>query len=139
MQGDVVDSADANSPMQFIYGNGSLIQSFENNIKDMKSGDNFEFSIPTDQAYGAVIPEYIIKLPKSIFEKDGEVDENILEVGNRLPMVDQEGNHLNGLVVEILDSEVVMDFNHPLAGEDLHFIGKVEEVQIGRASCRERV
>lgn len=129
VQGEVVDSADANSPMQFIFGNGSLIQSFESNIKDMKAGDSFEFSIPSDNAYGAVIPEYVIKLPKSIFEKEGEVDESILVVGNRLPMVDQEGNHLNGLVVDILDSEVVMDFNHPLAGEDLHFTGKVEDVR----------
>ncbi|PKP36500.1 MAG: peptidylprolyl isomerase [Bacteroidetes bacterium HGW-Bacteroidetes-15] len=129
VQGEIVDRADSANPMQFIYGNGSLIQSFEKNIKDMKTGDSFDFSIPSDQAYGQANAEYIIKLPKTVFERDGEVDEDMLVVGSRLPMVDQEGNQLNGLILEVKDDEVVMDFNHPLAGEDLHFVGKVEEVR----------
>jgi FKBP-type peptidyl-prolyl cis-trans isomerase SlyD len=129
VQGEIVDRAEAESPMQFIYGNGSLIKSFEENIKDMKVGDSFDFSIPADLAYGAVNQEYIIKLPKNIFEKDGEIEEGLLEVGSRLPMLDQDGNQLNGLVLDVLEEEVVMDFNHPLAGEDLHFVGKVEEIR----------
>lgn len=129
VQGEIVDRADSENPMEFIYGNGSLIQSFENNIKDMKAGDSFDFSIPSDQAYGQVNAEYIIKLPKSVFEREGEVAEDILVVGSRLPMVDQEGNQLNGLILEVKEDEVVMDFNHPLAGEDLHFMGKVEAVR----------
>lgn len=129
VKGEIVDRADNENPMQFIYGNGSLIPSFENNIKDMKVGDSFDFSISSDEAYGQVNAEYILKLPKSVFEREGEVAEDILVVGSRLPMVDQEGNQLNGLIVEVLADEVVMDFNHPLAGEDLHFVGKVEEVR----------
>lgn len=129
VDGEIVDRAEVESPMQFIYGNGTLIQSFENNIKDMKAGDSFDFSIPADQAYGEVMSEYILKLPLNIFERDGKIDEGLLQVGARLPMVDQEGNQLNGLVVDVKDDHVVMDFNHPLAGQDLHFVGKVEQVR----------
>jgi FKBP-type peptidyl-prolyl cis-trans isomerase SlyD len=129
VDGEIVDRAEVESPMQFIYGNGTLIQSFENNIKDMKAGDSFDFSIPADQAYGEVMSEYILKLPLNIFERDGKIDEGLLQVGARLPMVDQEGNQLNGLVVDVKDDHVVMDFNHPLAGQDLHFTGKVEQVR----------
>jgi len=129
VDGEIVDKAEVESPMQFIYGNGTLIPSFENNIKDMTAGDSFDFSIPADQAYGQVMSEYILKLPINIFEREGKVDEGLLQVGARLPMVDQEGNQLNGLVMDVKEDHVVMDFNHPLAGQDLHFTGKVEEVR----------
>lgn len=129
VDGEIVDRAEVESPMQFIYGNGTLIPSFENNIKDMTAGDSFDFSIPADQAYGQVMSEYILKLPINIFEREGKVDEELLQVGARLPMVDQEGNQLNGLVMDVKEDHVVMDFNHPLAGQDLHFTGKVEEVR----------
>lgn len=129
VDGEIVDRAEVENPMQFIYGNGTLIQSFENNIKDMKSGDAFDFSIPADQAYGQVMSEYILKLPINIFEREGEVDHEMVKVGARLPMVDQEGNQLNGLVIDVKDDHVMMDFNHPLAGRDLHFTGKVQDVR----------
>lgn len=129
VEGEIVDRAEVENPMEFIYGNGSLIQSFENNIKDMKVGDKFDFSIPADQAYGPVASEYILNLPINIFEREGKIDEELLQVGARLPMVDQEGNQMNGLVVEVKVDQVVMDFNHPLAGKDLHFAGKVEAVR----------
>lgn len=95
----------------------------------MTAGDSFDFSIPADQAYGEVMSEYILKLPINIFEREGKVDHEMLQVGARLPMVDQEGNQLNGLVVDVKEDHVVMDFNHPLAGQDLHFTGKVEQVR----------
>jgi FKBP-type peptidyl-prolyl cis-trans isomerase SlyD len=129
VNGEIVDMAEPKNPMQFIYGNGSLIKAFEDNIVDMKVGDTFDFNIPADMAYGQVNREYIINLPKNIFERDGEIEQGLLEVGARLPMVDQEGNQLNGLVLDVQDDHVVMDFNHPLAGEDLHFNGKVEDVR----------
>ena len=129
VEGEIVDKAEVESPMEFIYGNGGLIPSFEDNIKDMKAGDKFDFSIPSDKAYGPVVKEYVLNLPMSIFEREGNVEEGLLQVGARLPMVDQEGNQMNGLILEVKDDHVVMDFNHPLAGKDLHFTGKVEAIR----------
>ena len=129
VEGEIADRAEVENPMEFIYGNGTLIPAFEDNIKDMKVGDNFDFSIPADKAYGMPIPEYILNLPLNIFEREGKVDEEVLQVGSRLPMVDQEGNHMNGLVLEVKEDHVVMDFNHPLAGQELHFVGKVEAIR----------
>lgn len=129
VNGEIVDKAEVENPMEFVYGSGMLIPSFEQNIKDMKVGDTFKFSISADQAYGQTLSEYVLKLPISVFEHEGKVDEELLQVGSRLPMVDQEGNPLNGLVLEVNEDHVVMDFNHPLAGQDLHFSGKVEAVR----------
>jgi FKBP-type peptidyl-prolyl cis-trans isomerase SlyD len=60
---------------------------------------------------------------------DGELQEDLLVIGNRLPMRDSEGNALDGTVVEVNEAAVVMDFNHPLAGQDLFFTGNVVNVR----------
>ena len=82
-----------------------------------------------EDAYGPVIDNAIVHVPKNIFEIDGKIDENILQVGNMVPMMDKEGRRLNGKILEIEDEVVKMDFNHPMAGEDLHFQGEVTEVR----------
>jgi FKBP-type peptidyl-prolyl cis-trans isomerase SlyD len=65
----------------------------------------------------------------SIFETDGKIKEEICRVGNEVPMMDSEGNPLNGVINEITDTHVKMDFNHPMAGLDLFFAGKIVDVR----------
>ena len=69
----------------------------------------------------------MIDLPKNIFEIDGKFDSERVFAGNVLPLMNADGNHLNGTVVEVKEDVVVMDFNHPFAGKDLHFVGTVTE------------
>lgn len=129
VDGNLVDAAEAEKPFVFLYGHGQLLPLFEENIKNLTVGDSFEFMIPSKDGYGDVNEMAIIELPKSIFEVDGKIQDDLLVVGNRLPMRDSEGNALDGTVVEIKDEAVVMDFNHPLAGQDLNFTGKVIEIR----------
>jgi len=129
VNGELVDQADANNPLEFLFGHGALIARFEENINNLGIGDSFEFMIPSHEGYGAVNEEAIIDLPKDIFKVEGEIEENLLEVGKYLPMLDQDGNSLNGKILEIAEEHVVMDFNHPLAGQDLFFSGKVEAIR----------
>jgi FKBP-type peptidyl-prolyl cis-trans isomerase SlyD len=60
---------------------------------------------------------------------DGKFDGDMIKEGNTVPMMTGNGQRLNGLVLEIGDNEVRMDFNHPLAGEHLYFKGQVVEVR----------
>ncbi|HQB77050.1 MAG TPA: peptidylprolyl isomerase [Tenuifilaceae bacterium] len=129
VNGEMIDEANAQNPLVFLFGHGQLIPRFEQNIDGLKIGDKFEFSISAAEGYGEVNDMAIVELPKDVFMMDGELPDDLLEVGRRLPMRDSEGNTLDGLIVEINDDAVVMDFNHPLAGEDLHFIGSVEAVR----------
>ncbi|QKG79936.1 FKBP-type peptidyl-prolyl cis-trans isomerase [Tenuifilum thalassicum] len=129
VDGELIDSAQAENPLVFLYGHGQLLPLFENNIKDLNVGDNFEFTIPAADGYGEVNQQAIVELPKDIFVVDGELQEDLLVIGNRIPMRDSEGNALDGTVVEVKESAVVMDFNHPLAGKDLHFTGKIENIR----------
>ncbi|MDR1680681.1 MAG: FKBP-type peptidyl-prolyl cis-trans isomerase [Prevotellaceae bacterium] len=126
---DVVETVTAEKPMNFITGTGYLLPKFEDNLLDKKTGDAFEFVLNASDAYGEVLPEAIVELPKNLFEVDGVIEPDLLVAGNVLPMSDSDGNRLNGSIDEVRDTTVIMNFNHPLAGEALHFKGTVLTVR----------
>ncbi len=126
---ELMESATKEAPLEFIFGTNSMLQSFENQIEGKGIGDTFTFTLTPDEAYGAYEDEKILELPKSVFQVDGEIDEDILFEGNTVPMMDSDGNKLMGSVIEIKEDVVSMDFNHPLAGEIMHFSGNVIDVR----------
>ena len=128
-EGKVIETIDEAKPVEFIFGQGGLLPSFENQLDGMKAGEDFKFMVPCGEAYGVFKDELLIKLSKDIFAQDGTVNEQILTVGNQIPMMDSQGRRMNGIVREVKETEVKMDFNHPLAGQDLFFTGKIEMVR----------
>jgi FKBP-type peptidyl-prolyl cis-trans isomerase SlyD len=127
--GEVVESLNEDQPLVFLFGSGNLLPKFEENLAGLKPGDSFEFSLKSVDAYGEVQPNAVVDVPRSIFQVDGNEDPNLLKVGNTIPMLDREGNRLNGTVMEIGDETVKMDFNHPMAGQDLFFSGKITDIR----------
>ncbi len=128
-EGEVFEKAGHDSPLVFLYGSGMMLPAFENALLNKKANDTFEISIPAVDAYGEVNEEAIVDLPKHIFMVDGKVDEELIAPGNSVPMMSTSGQRMEGLVVSVDETSVQMDFNHPLAGEDLHFTGEVLEVR----------
>jgi len=124
---ELVERATPEHPFQFISGLGTTLDAFESEVKDLNKGDKFEFTIPAAGAYGDYDDDHVLDLPKHIFEVDGRFDTSQIFEGNVVPLMDSEGRRLNGTVVEVKDDIVVMDMNHPLAGEDLMFVGEVVE------------
>ena len=129
VDGELVDEATADRPLEFIYGAGFLLPAFEEQIKEKKAGDTFAFELDAVNGYGEKMPEAVVELPKTVFMVDGKIDEEMLTPGNVIPMADNQGHQMMGLVVEVRPETVLMDFNHPLAGKALKFSGKVEEVR----------
>ncbi len=127
--GKIAENVDSGSPFVFLFGHGNLLPEFESKISGMKVGDSFSFKLMPDEAYGMISDEAIVELPISIFNSDGEDASNLLQIGNSIPMMDNEGNRLNGKVVSVEGETVTMDFNHPLAGEVLFFKGEVMEIR----------
>ena len=126
---ELMERATADHPLEFIFGTGSMLEAFEKNLEGLSEGDNFDFVLSTEQAYGEYDDDNVMDLPRNIFEVDGKIDEKVVFEGNIVPMMDANGNRLNGSVVALKDDFVTMDFNHPLAGEALHFSGKVNGVR----------
>ena len=127
--GRIIEALDETRPLTFIYGTGRLLPVFESNISLLKAGDIFRFTLNSEMAYGDKREEMIINVPVAVFETDGKINEDICRVGNEVPMTDSEGNPLTGIINEITDTYVKMDFNHPMAGLDLFFSGKIVEVR----------
>jgi len=129
VDGDVMETVNADKPLRFIFGTGYLLPKFEENVAGKTIGDTFDFILSAKEGYGEVDPNAVIELPKDIFMVDGKIEDGLLTVGNVLPMQDSDGNRLQGVVDEVKEEVVVMNFNHPLAGATLNFTGKVEEVR----------
>lgn len=128
-KGEIIEETRAGDPLVFLYGNGQMLPKFEDHLSTLKTGDVFEFTLASADAYGEMDQDAIIDLEKSIFMIDGKTDDELLAIGNVIPMRDDQGHTLQGTVVSVSDDSVRMDFNHPMAGNTLHFTGKVIDVR----------
>lgn len=120
------ERAPKEKPFQFISGIGYALDLFETNTCSLKPGEKFEFVIPCDQAYGDYDEENVLELDKGIFMRDGKFDDEHVKEGYVIPLSDGQQT-FNALVTMITDDKVTVDLNHPLAGEDLHFEGRIIE------------
>lgn len=128
-QGELIQKVDEKKPFVHLFGAGSLLPAFEENLDGLETGSEFGFSLAAEEAYGNPSDEAILELDKKIFEIDGIIDESILSVGNMITMENQDGQPIEGRVLDLKDELVIMDFNHPLAGENLYFSGQVLDVR----------
>jgi FKBP-type peptidyl-prolyl cis-trans isomerase SlyD len=128
-EGILIQKVTEDRPFVYLFGIGGLLPSFKANLEGLNSGDDFSFILKKDDAYGLPSDENIIRLDKKIFEIDGVFDESAIKVGEIVPMEDENGYPLTGKILEVIEDSVLVDFNHPLAGLDLYFEGKILDVR----------
>ncbi len=121
--GSTFDSSEGREPLEFKVGEGQVIKGFDNALVDMKVGDKKTVNIPVDEAYGERRDDMMMQYPKGEFPEDMTP-----EPGMQLHMSDNTGNVFPVLITEVLEEVVVLDANHPLAGQDLTF--EIELVSI---------
>ncbi len=127
--GPVVDEATLESPFSFLFGHQNVLPKFEENLSGKIAGNQFHFVLSAAEGYGEFEEEGVVLLSKEMFVYEGEVQEDILVIGNIIPLQDQNGNPFQGRVVNVGEKDVTVDLNHPLAGRELHFSGTVVEVR----------
>ncbi len=127
--GQLIQKVTEDRPFVYLFGIGGLLPSFKANLEGLNAGDDFSFTLKKDEAYGQASDENIIQLDKKIFEIDGVFDEDAIKAGEIVPMEDENGYPLSGKILEVTSDSVLVDFNHPLAGLDLYFEGKILEVR----------
>ena len=129
-EGELIEQTSEKKPFYFVIGSGEVLEQFEQAITGKSPGDSFEVSIDFENAYGPELEEALIEFPNDTFiNEEGELDDDLFEIGEIIPLLDENGNEVHGVVTEIKLNTIVLDFNHPLAGEDLHFIGKIVSVE----------
>lgn len=110
-------------PLEFTAGTGMMIQGFDNAVMGMTVGDKKSVNIPNEEAYGPQNPEAFMPVPKTNFPEDFKA------VGGEMVQGQTEsGQPITAAIVEVNDDNIVLDLNHPLAGEDLNF--EIELVEI---------
>jgi len=122
---ELMERATERHPLTYCHGENMMLPKFEENLAGLEVGDSFDFRIPCQDAYGEYDEAGLQRLPRSMFEIDGELDLEHVFVGNIVPMNTADGQVVNAQIVEVGKQHVTIDLNHPLAGEDLHFVGKV--------------
>ncbi|MFT6851110.1 MAG: FKBP-type peptidyl-prolyl cis-trans isomerase 2 [Sphingobacteriales bacterium] len=114
--GQVFDSSLEREPLEVKLGQGQLIPGFEKALVDMTVSEKKTFEIPTEEAYGVVREELVQEVEKNQLPQDMEP-----ETGMGLASRDEEGNEMRMVITEIKEETIVVDANHPLAGQDLTF------------------
>ena len=129
VDGKIADRSRPGQPLEFIFGTGMLLPKFEAAIVGKEPGEKVSFTLAPADGYGEIVDDAIVDLPKTIFMVDGKLAEDILFVGSQIPMANAQGQRMLGVVKEIGDDTVMMDFNHPMAGKTLNFDVEVISVR----------
>lgn len=127
--GPVMDEADKGNPFSFLFGHNNVLDQFEKNLEGKIAGNQFSFVLSPEEGYGVFDEEAVVKLDKNVFSHEGVQHDEMLFVGNVVPLQDQHGNPFQGRIVAVGDNDVTVDLNHPFAGKTLHFSGEVLEVR----------
>jgi len=122
--GQVVDSNFSDPPVSFEVGDGKLLPGFESRLYGLSSGEEAVFLISANDAFGPYNEENI-----QVFNLDQFSEQDDLQLGLVINFVDAANGEVPGVIKEITNDKVHVDFNHPLAGRDLTFEVKIHAVQ----------
>jgi FKBP-type peptidyl-prolyl cis-trans isomerase SlyD len=122
VDGKVVDQSPAEKPLQYVQGSKDLIPSLQEQLIGMKAGDKKEVVLSPEKAFGSVREDAILEVPKSNLPQED------LQVGMVLASQTPEGEIVRATVKELKEESAMLDFNHPLAGKELHFDVQIQEV-----------
>ena len=121
--GETFDSSAGRDPLEFEVGSGMVIKGFDDGVTGMKVGDKKTINIPAESAYGEKNADMLIEYPRSQFPAELE-----LQVGGDLMLSSASGQQFQVTIAEIKDDVIILDANHPLAGQELIF--DIELVEI---------
>ena len=114
--GQTFDSSSGREPLEFTLGEGQVIKGFDDGVRGMEVGDKKKVEIEVNDAYGEKNKDMIIEFPRDQFPADMNP-----EAGMQLMMNNGSGQQFPVVVTEVKDDMVILDANHPLAGQDLIF------------------
>ena len=127
---EIVEVAGEDQPMIYLAGYSGLPPDFEVKMAGLKVGDDFDFELGPQEGFGEFSRDDIADFPLEMFKiEEGEIPEDLLEIGNFVPFTNDDGSKITGRIHEIEGEIVRIDFNHPLAGKTLKFEGKVLDIR----------
>ena len=126
---ELIEETAEGDPFIFVSALGMTLDAFEAQIVPLKAGEEFDFTLVPDDAYGDYDEAGKQALPRNVFEINGKLDSRFIFEGAVVPLTSADGARFNGTIVEIGEEKITVDLNHPLAGKSLNFKGKVVETR----------
>lgn len=125
---ELVEATQEGRPFVFISGMGFTLPKFEDALAKLQKDEDYTISLTPEEAYGERNENMVDELDKSMFCVDGgKFDEEMFHVGAVIPLQNSEGAMFYGTITAVTDKKVIIDINHPLAGKNLLFEGKILE------------
>jgi peptidylprolyl isomerase len=132
--GEVFDSSDGREPLEVKMGEGQLIRGFENALMGMSLNEKKSFTIVAQDAYGEKDEKLMYNFPRADIPAGADP-----QVGQMIGLQTPDGRHVPAQVVSVDDEKVVLDMNHPLAGEaltfDIEVVGISDKPTQAQAGC----
>lgn len=122
-KGEIIDNTDAGKPLAYLHGAGNIIEGLEDALDELQVGSHFDIEIPPKKAHGVRDIHLINEVPKENFPKDLN-----LKVGEEFVIKSPKGTKAIH-IKEIRENTVLVDGNHELAGQTLHYSGKIVSIR----------
>ena len=120
VDGEILDSSSGQEPLEFLQGAGNIIPGLEQELYGMAVGESKMVIVQPDEGYGVIDSDAFIEVPREQFPSDIPMEEGV-----EIQVTDESGNPMNARIDSINDETITLDFNHPLAGKELHFETKI--------------
>ncbi|KAB2813912.1 FKBP-type peptidyl-prolyl cis-trans isomerase [Phaeocystidibacter luteus] len=125
-KGDLLERMDANYPLKFYFGAGTMLPAFEQALDGLREGEQFSFSLIPSEGYGEMDSSKIVEVSAKYYRRDPWFNEENVNIGDRMVFLNPTtGKEELGTVTEVLSDSLLVDFNHALAGKVLHFSGTI--------------
>ena len=121
--GTCFDNSEGREPLEFVVGEGQVIPGFDAAVTGLEIGEKTTVTIPAAEAYGEHSGEGVQTFPRDAFPPDSDP-----QAGWAVELAGPDGQKVPAIIKSVSDEEIVLDFNHPLAGQDLTF--EIELVEI---------
>ena len=121
--GEFADSSEGKDPLEYTQGQKMIIPGLESQLEGLTTGTEKKVIVMPEDGYGQVNPKLIVEIPTANLGT-----EITPQLGMVLQMTTPDGQNVPGVITEVKDDTVVINFNHPLAGQVLQFDIKIVEV-----------
>jgi len=132
VDGNVADTSEGREPLAYLQGSGNIIPGLEREMVGMAVGESKDVVVPAADAYGENDDKAFMDVPHGEFPEDIPV-----KVGTEIQVQNQAGQPMYARIDRVDEQSVRLNFNHPLAGKELHFAVKVVEIRDATAEEKE--
>lgn len=124
VDGEILDTSVGREPLEFLQGAGNIIPGLEQELYGMAIGESKNVIVQAEEGYGEIDPDAFFDVPREQFPNDIP-----LEIGIEIQVTDENGDPMSARIDSITDENIRLDFNHPLAGKELHFDMKIVDLR----------